>query len=612
MEAFFLYIIKSSFCLILLYLFFKALLSRETFFRFNRFVLLGGIIISAILPLIILQISEETIIQLPVRQVENFITPENTLENDESSISETLLTDHYTTEENTENLISSSEKANFPLSKTQILFSIYLIGLSVSLAGLIISVSKMIQLIRAGRKISENKHTIVLVDKKICPFSFGKYVVLSETDYTQNPTEIITHELIHAKKRHSLDLIFMEFFVLLHWFNPVIWLLKRELQDIHEYEADCGVINQGIDATKYQLLLVKKAVGASSYTIANSFNHSKIKNRITMMLRQKSTQWARLKLVLFVPVALVVLQAFARPEIAGIEETLLSSEVTTISQETKKWSKEYFDEKTDEFLKQPNAVQSAKKWYEYRIYLGPENANYYATMNYPLKSKSPNSVIVINHKEDPKFDKSLIDHLLKNDKQGVGKGTLFPQILYLDIVPGTDEKRISDFLNKIGETNEKILKNWEAASANPKIKITSATTLKNSAILLVINEKIRPFLLEKYGESAPQLLAKNAAETWDMAMSLNQENKSSAVKLKETVKMTEIVVLPDTTSAILKISGTIANEPIKIMDANGSLKGTFEAQEGTTTIDLTGYEKGTYKLEYKGKTHKIIRKVVLK
>jgi hypothetical protein len=193
----------------------------------------------------------------------------------------------------------------------------------------------MIRIIYKGTKTRKGKYTVVCTSKQICPFSWGKYIVLSENDYRQNPDEILAHEEVHTLKRHSLDLLFAEFFILLHWFNPVAWLLKRELQDIHEYEADSGVINQGIDATKYQLILIKKAVGASSYAIANSFNHSKIKNRITMMLKRKSTRWARLKLLLFAPLAVVLLQAFARPDVVGIQESLINSEVTTIFEEAK-------------------------------------------------------------------------------------------------------------------------------------------------------------------------------------------------------------------------------------------------------------------------------------
>ena len=129
---------------------------------------------------------------------------------------------------------------------------------------------------------------------------------------------------MHLRYHHSLDLVFLEIVLLTQWFNPAVWLLKRELRDIHEYQADNGVLNHGIDATKYQLLLVKKAVGSSLYTLANSFNHSKIKKRITMMLKKKSNNWARLKLALLLPVGLAALSAFARPRMPLSLETMSS------------------------------------------------------------------------------------------------------------------------------------------------------------------------------------------------------------------------------------------------------------------------------------------------
>jgi hypothetical protein len=115
----------------------------------------------------------------------------------------------------------------------------------------------------------------------------------------------------------------MELVLLFQWFNPAIWLLKREMKDIHEYQADISVLKSGIDATKYQLLLVKKAVGASSYTLANSFNHSKIKKRITMMLKIKSNKWARLKLLLLLPLGTLFIYAFAHIEVNESPDSII-------------------------------------------------------------------------------------------------------------------------------------------------------------------------------------------------------------------------------------------------------------------------------------------------
>ena len=116
----------------------------------------------------------------------------------------------------------------------------------------------------------------------------------------------------------------MQIFLLVYWFNPVVWLLKRELQEVHEFEADNGVINTGIDATKYQLLLVKKAVGTRLYSMANGFNHSKLKKRITMMLKERTNRWARLKLLLAVPVMAGALYVFAQPEVKEVPRQIQS------------------------------------------------------------------------------------------------------------------------------------------------------------------------------------------------------------------------------------------------------------------------------------------------
>jgi len=223
-----------------------------------------------------------------------------------------------------------------PIEVGTILLYSYLLGLAINIIILSKSVYLMISLIRRGKKKAYmNNYTLVLISEDIVPFSWGQYIVLSQSDYKNNPDEIIIHEMSHAKHRHSVDLIFMELILLFQWFNPAVWLLKRELKDIHEYQADISVLQSGIDATKYQLLLVKKAVGASSYTLANSFNHSKIKKRITMMLKIRSNKWARLKLLMLLPLGTITVFAFARPNVNEPLSSLVEYESTNILSDIK-------------------------------------------------------------------------------------------------------------------------------------------------------------------------------------------------------------------------------------------------------------------------------------
>ena len=338
MGALLLYILKSTICLILFYLGFKALLSNDTFFRFNRWVLLVGIATCMLLPAIKIQTSEPLLIQQPIIHLEKMIAGE-----------ETVVT--YLSDNNPEvNMIPVVTPAKM-IDWGQIIALLYWAGFIFCLMTTLLSFRKMFVLIRSGRKLQQGRYTLILVPSCVSPFSWGRYIILSEEDYEKHPDEILTHEMMHLKSHHSIDLLFMECILWLHWFNPAIWLLKRELKDIHEYQADKGVLTQGVDATKYQLLLVKKAVGSSLYTIANSFNHSKIKKRITMMLKGKSNNWARLKLLLLVPVGLIVLNAFARPEVNRQLETLVQSKDKETPPEEQQDMKSFFKTELDSYMK---------------------------------------------------------------------------------------------------------------------------------------------------------------------------------------------------------------------------------------------------------------------
>ena len=338
MGALLLYILKSTICLILFYLGFKALLSNDTFFRFNRWVLLVGIATCMLLPAIKIQTSEPLLIQQPIIHLEKMIAGE-----------ETVVT--YLSDNNPEvDMIPVVTPAKM-IDWGQIIALLYWAGFIFCLMTTLLSFRKMFVLIRSGRKLQQGRYTLILVPSSVSPFSWGRYIILSEEDYEKHPDEILTHEMMHLKSHHSIDLLFMECILWLHWFNPAIWLLKRELKDIHEYQADKGVLTQGVDATKYQLLLVKKAVGSSLYTLANSFNHSKIKKRITMMLKGKSNNWARLKLLLLVPVGLIVLNAFARPEVNRQLETLVQSKDKETPPEEQQDMKSFFKTELDSYMK---------------------------------------------------------------------------------------------------------------------------------------------------------------------------------------------------------------------------------------------------------------------
>ena len=295
MGAFFVYIVKSAVCLAVFYLFYRLLLSKETFHRFNRIALLGILILSCVIPF------AEVTVKEPMEVSQQFLTLEELL----------LMADL--------NRAATVEAA--PVSMItwrETLLIVYILGIIFFFLRNLWSLGRMLRLIK-GSNIArqENGITLITHQKDIAPFSWMKFVVISEKDLMENGEEILTHEYAHIHKKHSIDLLIADICIFFQWFNPASWLLKQELQNIHEFEADESVIAQGIDVKKYQLLLIKKAVGTRLYSMANSFNHSSLKKRITMMLKKKSNPWARFKYLYVLPLAAIAVAAFARPEISN-------------------------------------------------------------------------------------------------------------------------------------------------------------------------------------------------------------------------------------------------------------------------------------------------------
>ena len=317
MGAFFIYILKSAVCLVLFYLFFKLLLSRETFHRFNRVALLGVLLFSLLIPCIEVTTRHQVEVQQAVLSIEQLLMMAE-MEN--------------TTPVEIEAGDWQQAPAPISLSWIQIALLIYLAGIVVLVCRNVYSLLCLFRLICSGKREKlESDITLVVHDRAIAPFSWMRYIVISRKDLEENGREILIHEAAHIRNCHSWDLLIADICIFFQWFNPGAWLLKQELQNIHEYEADETVINEGVNAKEYQLLLIKKAVGTRLYSMANSFNHSKLKKRITMMLKEKSNPWARLKYLYVLPLAAIAVTAFARPEISEKADEISAVKVNDLA-----------------------------------------------------------------------------------------------------------------------------------------------------------------------------------------------------------------------------------------------------------------------------------------
>ena len=320
MGVFFIYILKSSVCLVLFYLFFRLLLSKETFHRFNRMALLGVLFFSLLIPCIEVTTRHQVEVQQAVLSIEQLL----------------LMAELETTPAN----VGAVQETSV-ISWVQIVLLVYWAGILFLACRNIYSLICLFRLVHSGKHEKLEKGvTLVVHNQEIAPFSWMKYIVISRKDLEENGREILIHEMAHIHHRHSVDLLVADICIFFQWFNPGAWLLKQELQNIHEYEADETVINEGVNAKEYQLLLIKKAVGTRLYSMANSFNHSKLKKRITMMLKEKSNPWARLKYLYVLPLAAIAVTAFARPEISEKMEEISAVKVNDLAEIVEKKSEE--------------------------------------------------------------------------------------------------------------------------------------------------------------------------------------------------------------------------------------------------------------------------------
>ena len=333
MGMFFVYILKSSLCLALFYLFYRLLLSKETFHRFNRLALLGVLALSGAIPFvkITLQKSAEAVISFDEFMLVPEVAPSVAM-----------------------------EEVSTPFPWMALVLLVYGLGIVFFWGRHLWSLARMCRVLRSSRREKmEGGITLFIHKEKVAPFSWMNIIVLSEEDMQESGEAILTHERAHIKNRHSWDLLLAEVCVFLQWFNPAAWLLKQELQTVHEYEADEWVINNGIDAKTYQLLIIKKAVGARLYSIANSFNHSSLKKRITMMIKKKSNPWARMKYLYVLPLAAVAVAAFARPEVSNKLDEISSVKVNDLTSIVKAEEVKSVENSSDEKFKVSGTVLAA-------------------------------------------------------------------------------------------------------------------------------------------------------------------------------------------------------------------------------------------------------------
>ncbi|MCF8372144.1 MAG: M56 family metallopeptidase [Bacteroidales bacterium] len=181
---------------------------------------------------------------------------------------------------------------------------------------------------------------VVFTDRDIAPFSFFNLIFIATNDKdTEHINEVIQHEKAHISQYHSFDILLIECVSIFQWFNPFVWMYKKSIQHIHEYQADQQVLRNGSDRFHYQQILFAQTTGIPYNSIVNSFNQSLLKKRLIMMKKEKSTKWASLRMLITIPVVAILLMAFTN-NTKGTSFTIINEINPEIVQDTIKKASE--------------------------------------------------------------------------------------------------------------------------------------------------------------------------------------------------------------------------------------------------------------------------------
>lgn len=314
MEFFLYYLLRASVLMALFYLLYKFFFANNTFHTVNRFSLIFMLLMISVLPVFRFNL-------IPEKQQEPI---PDTFWMDLSSIP---ITEY----------VEVQQRVEIPWM--QILMTLFFVGFLLTVIRYLIGLMQIAVIIRKSEKQKMDDDTVLCItERNISPFSWMKYIVLSRKDLSVDNQVVIRHEKAHIHLRHSFDMILFDIFTCFFWFNPFSWLLRREIQSVHEYQADEQVLNHGIDSRKYQLLLIRKSVGDYKFALANNFHQRDLLKRITMMKKDKTNRRMKWNYAMILPVLFLAMIALSVPKLNAkvVEKDNIKMDVDQIADDQSK------------------------------------------------------------------------------------------------------------------------------------------------------------------------------------------------------------------------------------------------------------------------------------
>ena len=208
---------------------------------------------------------------------------------------------------------------NAARNREKILLYSYLLGVCLLLFRLMVHIISIIRLYINSDKVRHSQVTLLINHRLKNSFSFFRWIFIpNEFSDGDEKDHIIIHERIHALQYHSVDLLLIELLSAVMWFNPLVWMMKKSVQLVHEYLADKGVLSTGIDKIRYQALLINHVAEERLICLSSGFNpvsqpgrYSLIKKRMIMMTKSKLNHGSKLKLWILIPLAAILFTGVA-------------------------------------------------------------------------------------------------------------------------------------------------------------------------------------------------------------------------------------------------------------------------------------------------------------
>lgn len=295
-----LYLIKSGICLAIILAVYHLVLEREKMHHFNRYYLLIGLVLAFVAPLTSIESSNELLADY------------------------SLLYSDWIIEFAEVNLETATAFEGSILNLSTFFQLTYLIIFGLFLLQFIVRLGILIQKALTHQRIYFQTAELVLVEEQTLPHTFGNFIFLNRLAYEQGTLEpeLLTHELAHARQRHTLDVILIELLKVVFWFNPLLYFYKRAIQLNHEFLADDAVIKSHQAVYNYQHLLLDKASSTSKIYLASNLNFLLTKKRLNMMTK-KSARWKTTILpMLSIPMFVALLLLFSNRITAQANPTI--------------------------------------------------------------------------------------------------------------------------------------------------------------------------------------------------------------------------------------------------------------------------------------------------